>query len=1064
MEKVFISHANNETQDYAWRIKDCFDSFGVEAFLAREQSGKMDPGVDFYEQLENHIEQCRVFVIVICESTLDEHPIVKWELEQALKKKKKITPILYKIEGFPKSFPSDGLFEGFDRRHALRGKEDNLRELVDIIVRNNGLASAISVKKAQTYQDRLDILNSKSCSASFFYNRTILKHFVKRSIYYYGFDQGNNRKKISIRRIRNEIIHPRLSRNIILTGAGGSGKTTALNWLFLNSSKRGYRSVYISSLSFKGKKIIEMSEFLDAIGQTIGGDGPCLVFIDGIDEILSTVLNLRNQDGTALFDVIIEYIDEKSNIAEGNHKFVLSTRGEHLSLNRNIRMKKSKNNLDNYAVYEFPQLNKRESYKMCKSIKYLHKLDKKTNGRHFLNKWPQGIAENVALNKHNYLYNLRRYLHNTEVEKSLLSSPLLCRYAYPIICEWVHNRDVLEDTGDYAWMINRKIRIALDACIKWEYHDENRAPATADGGERLNVYKEAVYSFFTAIAGKMNFVNEISKKEWEKLFQDSRYDSISRNAALSILEETSGERGDCLAFSHQLFFEFYKATSLSVQFKASNFSKRRLGMIVDHMHKNHMVSMLFVEFVLMWGNNNKKGQVFNDIFKRNPATEETVEYIAQLFMRGTKYTFTGTSGVTFDDFFSAFPFGEIEFANRSFTEEDFLLLKQEGILKLEDIESLATIQAKIFNASNTLRGVVFNDCRSNKILYAFACYSTTYLKKDFNFIFSQRHIELPNKKGESDVSLIEWSKQLAATSSFRLLDYSVEELVENFNRTVQSVCTFLQRQTRNNTFWVSYTQDKGYTILELCKENEAIIIDLFLEELDQAKYEAYAQYLTSFNVDSVPEKLKLCNCDSIEFTFSEMDNPFEMKSQQDKYALERTKQSIKSDSESNENIDLKQLYYGTYAYLRASFDMYYSLRWRNRYFFAREKDACEPFFSDYFQEFYVKELFYSSSMINDLQELVNGSFFEESCFINTQLLVKKWLLMLTEQVIVLHILFGRINEVREYAMGTLELSKEFQWYELGTKLRQYVIDDDIDNARDVSKQLIEEFIWLPNSD
>lgn len=234
---------------------------------------------------------------------------------------------------------------------------------IELLIKAGAKIVEATLSYKEAHDRKLSVLSDKLHVKSWQYNETILKHYVNRKIYFY-----NTGKKTNIWKIRHEITRPRLSRNIIITGPGGSGKSTTLKWLYLNTTVKGFSYTYLSANMFS--KYSNFDQALSAMESFIDHFGSSVVFIDGLDEF--ACINSQSAD----FNKLVSFIDRKSSVQQStpHHRFVISTRPEHFEFQAMIVNKNTQMNLDNYCVFELRDLEPKETIKICKTVKYLSKL------------------------------------------------------------------------------------------------------------------------------------------------------------------------------------------------------------------------------------------------------------------------------------------------------------------------------------------------------------------------------------------------------------------------------------------------------------------------------------------------------------------------------------------------------------------------------------------------------------------------------------------------------------------------------------------------------------------
>lgn len=178
-------------------------------------------------------------------------------------------------------------------------------------------------------KQKLNIFRNKSYDMSYLYNEVILKNFVTRNFRYYESNEN-----ISIRKVKAEIESKRyFQRNIIITGQAGTGKSTALKWLFLNSNAHKCNYIYLYAKMFDERESLD--EVLLDIEGIIPNDKSSIIFFDGLDELKCIKGNVYE------FNKFINFFDKNSNHEYDKPycKFVISTRPEHFGFN-NLIIKK----------------------------------------------------------------------------------------------------------------------------------------------------------------------------------------------------------------------------------------------------------------------------------------------------------------------------------------------------------------------------------------------------------------------------------------------------------------------------------------------------------------------------------------------------------------------------------------------------------------------------------------------------------------------------------------------------------------------------------------------------
>ena len=565
-----------------------------------------------------------------------------------------------------------------------------------------GMESLFSTQKSVRLEreSRFNIISNHQYDLSWQYNKTIVDNFVGRRFQYYGAKD----EEISIKKLKLEIEHPKISRNLIITGPGGIGKSTALKWLFVHSNVKERTSVYLYAEEY------EDAETIKDVFQRIEADlveykKPCLVFFDGLDE-LSCV-----KGDSSEFDEFIAFIDQLSTQSKNPHRFIVSTRPEHFDFHAKVINRAGKTTLDNYSIYELQPLNRRESLKLCKGIKKLSALDKGSDyNAHFQDKWPKpkGEGENY-LREREYTKLLRQYIWGTKEEDSLLRFPLLCRYAYSIIVEW--NKQRHSEIKQKADTESNRIETALTAYIKWEFHDQpnkysrnTKNPKVQRDWEK---YKEKVFSFLTEIAGVMGETEWISRSQWRALKGRKK---LQGNIALCVLQERDNKNKSGFVFEHSSFRDYFLARYF-VKVSQREINKTERDALSSLLTYNDHFALMYVE--LLTRNGSKLAQqVCAYILDKASNKQGDARYNSLMSYAKGRWLFTYECNAkvpfTVEEYFMIFPCGQVEYAgnrwNRSVIEEVY----STGILEVETVERFEECKAEQIMKADAIRGIHVN--------------------------------------------------------------------------------------------------------------------------------------------------------------------------------------------------------------------------------------------------------------------------------------------------------------------------------------------------------------------
>lgn len=529
------------------------------------------------------------------------------------------------------------------------------------------------------------------------YNDVLLNNFVKIRFSYYGTDET-----ASVKDILRETERERYARNIIITGPAGIGKSTVLKWLYVNADVKGYSSLYVPARffnqdQFEYNSFKEVLETLDSlIREEKDGEEKCVIFIDGLDE-LNCLKGKRNE-----FDDIIDFVNERNR--RGKFKFIISTRPEHFAFQKRIKKRDTKKTLDNYLVFQAKPLSRKEAYLVCKSLGKLMMHEKELKGTaHFVGKWPDG----QLLSKREYLKLLKTYLNAQDPETSLFSIPLLCRYAYPIICDW--NGNMYQASFYSNNNKSHQIQIAIRACTKWEFHDFWEGPTdSGDGLKLFHEYEAKVNSFLTKVAGKMGRQDYISKEEWERL---SKKCNLTLNESYCVLQEYDVDK---ISFAHASFKDYYMAMYY-------------VGVLERHLSRGSIMGSENAEILsrLLWQNSEfsimyverlsgSKNPVIRRIINHISCQHDS-EWIAKLASGEIWYMFKPDEPFTIKEYLSVFPLGAVHYSNITFNTKVITQLEKTGILEVNDTKLLRDCSCDKICHGLQLHGVIISPAHRDEI-------------------------------------------------------------------------------------------------------------------------------------------------------------------------------------------------------------------------------------------------------------------------------------------------------------------------------------------------------------
>lgn len=552
-------------------------------------------------------------------------------------------------------------------------------------------------------KQKLNIFRNKSYDMSYLYNEVILKNFVTRNFRYYKSNEN-----ISIRKVKAEIESKQyFQRNIIITGQAGTGKSTALKWLFLNSNVHKCNYIYLYAKMFDERKSLD--EVLMDIQEIIPCDKSSVIFFDGLDELKCIIGNVNE------FNKFISFFDKRSNheFDKPDCKFVISTRPEHFGFNNLIIKKNSERSLDNYLIIELPELTKKEALKICKSIKKLYKFDKKIGVSNFTNKWPSKGERNIFCNEKEYLKILKKYLNTTADVNSLLNIPLLCRYAYQIICDWFESE--LVSYNQIYKTQSDKVKKVIECCIKWEFHDRytNQTEGGA-GSVFFNKYRDRIWDFLTDIAGIMDDNKFIEKDQWMQAIKLREIQEI--NEAFCVLQEVKNkDEKEKLCFVHNIFQNYFLARYYILMTKEER--NKNEDQFIYILRSNSEFAAMFIEQLINGADELSKRICINILQRKNDNFDKLIEYA-----RGNlRFLYSSDVSFTIEEYLSVFPCGIFEYNGTVFNKNLIRQLYYEGMLEIENIYSLNEIKSEVITSNNlNIKGIRINrinSCNSLEIVF-----------------------------------------------------------------------------------------------------------------------------------------------------------------------------------------------------------------------------------------------------------------------------------------------------------------------------------------------------------
>ena len=882
---------------------------------------------------------------------------------------------------------------------AERFGGDKAKVIVDA---STNVADKIKGKREE-YDRRLTLLSDRLYDMSWKYNKTILNNFVQRKIRFYG-----GQADTTIQALKREIEHPKhpRPRPIILIGRAGIGKSTALKWLFLNSHATKYEYVYLRATQFKDCNSLET--VLAEIKKILSGKEKCIVFFDGLDELACV------HGTTGELDLLLNFFDGRGDTytENANHRFIVSTRPEHFDFYQYFQKQQGSMGADQYLLYEFLPLTADEAFRVCKSIKKLNQVDGQEPRAHFRDKWPSKDGHS-PLTERQYLRRLKQYLHQPDYKNSLLTSPLLCRYAYQVICEWEPESQA-EPNAQYLSQ-SSSIRLTLEAYIKWEFHDNYNFQASGGEGKiQLEKYKTAVFDFLTDVVEQMGTGNYIPKEQWLNLKKDKK---LGINSALCVLYE--GDNGQ-YSFIHQSFQEYFLARCLVLKPRRSKIRNQLEALLKSNLE----FALMYVEQMTEIGNTLER-RVCRHIL--NLDTENKFERLLEYALGNRHFLLGPDVPFSVEDYFKVFPKGVCKYAGTIFTVERLNKLKKTEILEIPEADYIAgrspsDISKKIrITAIQMHQGInsVFIHTTTDfqcfcqeRIFYVGGYWSTTHNRNELLRILKRQL----HQKSISQERLI--SDELlcneainSAYQEARRLDLEKRFMEELILRRWIFQCVQFLGSPKN--YWCLFDGETLHTY-QMIPENESKIQALF-----QSGYQKHCiDYLSLYGEyralteekETLLEEFALRHIQNIQFVFD-------------------SSKSIQQD------INL--------------FHEYYCVHWKNAQLFNR-KWKRRAFFEDDDQG---QDIY----LMREILEI----------FVNTErdpefLQSEKLQLCYSDEHLLTYYLLEEREHMVELAEYTMELCKK-HCHEKGIWLRTFLINEDtMFNGADFEElqKFINEYIWI----
>ncbi len=673
----------------------------------------------------------------------------------------------------------------------------------------------IMQEKKELKERKLRLLENKDYDMNYQYNRIILDNFVKRAVQYYGKE-----KKVSTDNIKDEIEKDNsFLRNIIITGQAGSGKSTVLKWMFLNSSVPECGYIFLYSRMFSKCKTLD-DVFADVMGR-IPKDKKSIVFWDGIDE-LQCIRGTEEE-----FNRFIRFFDKESNpeYDKPDCRFVISSRPEHFGFHEMIIKRNAERDLDNYVVFELGKLSKEETSAVCRSIQKLYQFDQEDD----------------------YLKLLNTYLNMGITEDFLLDTPLLCRCAYQIIDEW--NLQGNKTLSRNEESLSSKVEKVFETYIKAEFQDECRYQKEDGNGKlEFDAYRVQVWEFLTDLAGTMGQNESIDKEIWRKLKKVKNIKKINR--AFCGLEEVKDSENEELMFIHNAFRYYflarYFASAVDVE---TDIDKKSLKTMLE---SGFEFAVMYVEQL----KDSANAQVRKIREELMAVTGNDKEQIVKYAKGEACFIYMPESLFTIEDYLMVFPSGRLMYAGIIFDKDKFDRLIEEGVFSVQDAGCLDELDRQVVTKKEgVLKGLKFELPTMRRIMDHFWVYQRGTLRQIFGV-----------QEGEYEVDL-------AKADAVR------REYVLEHDMLFKIRTSMINILGDEKEYWCLFNGTSLF-VYQMIKENEEKMKALFHEgySKDVAMYVAfYGTYRALTENENFFNESKFKSISEVSFEFDESKNTFERK-------------------------------------------------------------------------------------------------------------------------------------------------------------------------------------------
>lgn len=674
-------------------------------------------------------------------------------------------------------------------------------------------------------------------------------------------------------------------------------------------------------------------------------------------------------------------------------------------------------------------LNYYEALNICLSIKFLSDFDRKEDFNHFLDKWPNKKDSNstlYSLSVGDYKKQLKQYLSLKAKETNfLLSTPLLCRYAYQIVCDWAA-------TGTYDTSKNNtlseQIENVLRSYIKWEFHDENNiSTISEEGNEILKKYTEEVFEFLTQVAALMDKNEFIDREQWSKLKLNY---TNSLNSSLCVLQENENGK---LIFIHRSFKNFF----MSRYYIQKNLHKKKykndLKSFMELINTDLAFCVFYAEQIISV-NKPLSCNVCKAIVETShiETGENFTEVIVKYLTGNYTLYFKNDFPFTIEQYLHVFPCGRVLYGGETFTLSRLHEIRKTKTIETNDPEYFVGCKLSAIIKNINLSGIMFTPKYTNEFQgtaidfhlyfngeiiivsrFTNTATITSYealktLERREDLLDAFREIQKNNLNATAFIS----NQILSSIESSSLKKIAIEHKKMQF--AISSIVDFLGHE---KNYWCFYDGSTLF-VCEISTKNSQIFTEFFCKQINDNNINIYYSMLGSYISQTQDENI-IAN--SMAFI------PVEK--------MIYTSTSI-FDFEVKNIFDPRNL-----------LNCYFIIHWKNIRLINEKLSA-----SDYKRRDYIMDLNFIENVYKTVEELLK------------EIDNEKLRLIISDEMLITYYFAEQAEKLVILARETLELCRVFG-HDKGEKLRLFFINGNA-NFSNTSKSIVEDYsknnIWYFN--